>query len=298
MLEKDNTYLAKWLNDELSAEELSELKGLPEYEDYKKIREGLTYFDAPTFDAQKSLETTIGKLNTQKKGRVINFKPFIYAISAAACILLIMGLFFNTVTYSADPGKQLVATLPDGSSVELNAASTLSHQRFFWSKERTVDLDGEAFFKVAPGKTFTVKTNLGDVKVLGTEFNVKARSEEFNVACYHGKVLVSTDAAKTTLQKGEAAILEGKKLIEKNITGSEPLWMNGESLFDRVALGNVLDEIERQYDVNFIRNSIDQNRLFTGGFIHTDLKIALESVLEPMGIRYVVTNTTITLSSP
>ncbi|PKV48928.1 FecR family protein [Aquimarina sp. MAR_2010_214] len=297
--EKENTYLAKWLNNDLTPEELEELKKLPEYDDYKKIVEGLTYFRAPSFNLQPSLATTLGKIYRPKKAKVINLKPIVYAITAAASILLIIGLFFNTVSYTVESGQQLAIVLPDGSSVDLNAASTITHQRFFWSKNRKITLDGEAYFKVTPGTNFKVTTKFGEIEVLGTQFNVKSRSNEFKVGCYQGKVRVSTqENEQKILQKGEGVSLKDKKLIEEIITDPEPLWKKGESIFSSDPLINVLDELERQYDITFKRNKIDQNQLFTGGFNYNNLNIALESVLIPMGIEYVVNGTNVSLSTP
>ncbi|WP_109851050.1 FecR family protein [Aquimarina sp. AU58] len=297
--EKENTYLAKWLNNDLSPEELEELKKLPEYDDYKKIVEGLAYFKAPSFDLQPSLATTLGKIYRPKKAKVINLKPIVYTFTAAASIVLIIGLFFNTVSYTADLGQQLAVVLPDGSSVDLNAASTLTHRRFFWLQNRKITLEGEAYFKVTSGSNFTVATKLGKIEVLGTQFNVKSRAAEFSVACYEGKVRVSTqDNQQKILQKGNGVSLKDKKLIDETITDQEPLWKKGESIFNSVPLIHVLDELERQYDITFRRDKINQNQLFTGGFNYNDLSIALESVLVPMGIEYVVNGTTVLLSVP
>ncbi len=295
--DNENTYLAKWLNDDLSPEELDELKKLPEYDDYKKIVNGLEFFNPPSFDLQGSLKTTVANLDQPKKGKVIRLRPILYAISVAASIVLIIGFFFNKVTYSANPGAQLAVVLPDGSSVDLNAASTLSHQRFFWSTNRKVTLEGEAFFKVTSGTNFIVATKLGNIEVLGTQFNVKGRKDEFGVQCYEGKVRVSSlENQKKILEKGDAVSLKGSALVATKITDPTPLWMRGESLFTSVSLGKVLDEIERQYNITFTRDAIDQNQLFTGGFNYKDLKIALESVLVPMEIEYVVNGKIVKLS--
>ncbi|GAA4279419.1 FecR family protein [Aquimarina mytili] len=295
--ENENIYLAKWLNNDLSAEELEELKALPEYDEYKKIVDGLTFFNPPSFDVQKSLKTTITKLDAPKKGKVIKLKPVLYAISAAASIVLIIGLFFNKVTHTADPGQQIAVVLPDGSSVNLNASSTLSHQRFFWSSNRNVTLNGEAFFKVAKGTNFSVSTPLGTVEVLGTQFNVKGRSDEFLVGCYEGKVRVSSlKNQKKILKKGDAVSLKNEELISRKIKDITPLWMQGESLFDSIPLKKVLDELERQYSITFKREAIDQDQLFTGGFNYKDLKIALESVLVPMEIEYIINGNIVSLS--
>lgn len=296
--ENENTYLAKWLSNDLSPEELEEFRNMPEYDDYKKIITGLEYFKAPSFDLKESLETTVDKLDQPRKPKVIKLKPFIYAISAAASIVLIIGLFFNTVTYTAASGQQLAIVLPDGSNIELNAATTLSHKRFFWMQNREVQLDGEAFFRVTSGSTFTVTTDLGTIEVLGTQFNVKKREKEFRVECYEGKVRVSTIQNKQKiLQKGQGVVLQDKQLLDERIIDSQPLWKIGESIFNSAPLKEVLDELERQYSITFIRENIDQTKFFTGGFNNKDVNIALESVLIPMGIDYTINGSKILLST-
>ncbi|WP_438710561.1 FecR family protein [Aquimarina muelleri] len=296
--DKENTYLAKWLNNDLNAEELKELKKLPEYGDYKKIVESLEYFKPPSFDTQESLTTTLNKVNASKKTKVINLKSIMISVSAAASILLIIGLFFNQVTYYASSGQQLSIVLPDGSFVDLNAGSELTHQRFFWSQNREITLQGEGYFKVTSGTNFTVTTSLGKIEVLGTQFNIKEREKLFEVNCYEGRVKVSTNNnLQKILEKGEGVSLKDKKLIEHTITHTEPAWKKGESVFNSTPLQFALDEIERQYNITFKRGVIDQNKLFTGGFNYNDLNIALESVLIPMGIDYIVNGTIISLSN-
>jgi len=296
MAEEKDPYLAKWLIDKLSPKDLEKFEKSEEYTDFEKIVKGMEYFYAPDFDEDRSLETTLAKLEQQKNSKVINIRPFLYIISAAASITLLIGLFFNKISYTATPGSQLSVVLPDGSTVELNAGSSLSHQRFFWSNDRNVSLDGEAFFKVTSGNTFTVTSALGDVKVLGTQFNVKGRAKTFEVTCYEGKVKVSSQDQQNILKAGDAIILKNNHLVPSKTINTQPLWMQGESLFTSIPLSEVLDEIERQFDVTFIRNNINLSKLFTGGFVHGDLTIALESVLAPMGIQYQISNKTITLS--
>lgn len=298
MAEDKNPYLAKWLNDDLTPQELEQFKKSEEFDDYDKIVKGLEYFDAPSFDEEASLAVTLQKLQDQKKGKVISLKPFIYAISAAASILLIIGLFFNKVSYTVDLGTQLSVILPDGSTADLNAGSTLTYNRFFWSQNREVQLDGEGLFKVETGNNFTVITDSGKIEVLGTVFNVKSRKTIFEVACYEGKVSVETNSnQQQIIKKGEAVSLKDNKLHKTSISRSGPLWKNGESLFISIPLKEVLDELERQYNITFIRTNIDENKLFSGGFLYNNLDLALESVLVPMNIEYVINGLSVKLSN-
>jgi ferric-dicitrate binding protein FerR (iron transport regulator) len=105
--------------------------------------------------------------------------------------------------------------LPDGSQVYLNRNSSVSYDKNF--NPRNIELEGEAFFSVVSGETpFAVKTNQGEVDVLGTEFNVKAEAEELEVDVEEGVVDLKTKNDNSKLKKGEMAVYnEGKGAIKK-----------------------------------------------------------------------------------
>ena len=113
----------------------------------------------------------------------------------------------NTFTTIYSPGGQKTKViLPDKSIVWLNAKTTLKYASIFNEKQRSVYIDGEAFFDVTHDKTrpFVVKTSTINIKVYGTTFNVKAYKED-----------LFTEA---TLVKGKISI-EGMNLVGKD--GSE-----------------------------------------------------------------------------
>ncbi len=97
-------------------------------------------------------------------------------------------------------GAKAQFTLLDGTQVTLNAGSKLRYNNKYGIKDRNVELEGEAYFKVAKDKErpFIVKTSHIAVKALGTEFNVKA---------YPGDKTI-----ETTLVEGSVKVekLEGK----------------------------------------------------------------------------------------
>ncbi len=95
--------------------------------------------------------------------------------------------------------------LPDGSLVYLNHGTTIRFDKEFES--RSVALYGEAFFDVVTAETeFLVSTDQGDITVLGTEFNVKARSDEIEVDVKSGLVELKTEYANSKIKKGVKAI--------------------------------------------------------------------------------------------
>lgn len=108
-----------------------------------------------------------------------------------------------------------VVLLPDGSQVYLNHHSSISYQEHF--DPRTLNLSGEAFFIVEPNTSiFTVTTAHGDIKVLGTEFNVKTNSDQVAVEVKKGVVELQTQYDKSTLKKGIKAVYkDGEQAIRK-----------------------------------------------------------------------------------
>ena len=94
--------------------------------------------------------------------------------------------------------------LPDNSIVYLNHNSSISYDKDFES--RKVELTGEAYFNVTSGATpFIITTSLGEVSVLGTEFNVKLDDEELEVEVESGTVELTTTQGKNKLTKGQKA---------------------------------------------------------------------------------------------
>jgi transmembrane sensor len=176
--------------------------------------------------------------------------------------------------------------LPDESAVLLNANTSIHYARVNWSSDRSVHLIGEAYFKVTKGNHFTVRTDLGNVTVLGTEFNVVNRRGIFEVMCYEGSVSVSSDHNEIILTPGEGyRLINGSPLQLKTIT-TAPTWIENESSFNQWPLHFVLDELERQYDIRIDDSQIDSQQSFTGSFTHTNLELALKTVLTPFDLTY------------
>jgi len=172
--------------------------------------------------------------------------------------------------------------LPDGSNIRLNAASDL---RFTASEqERLVSLTGEAFFDVTQdGRSFAVQTQTGRVTVLGTSFNVYSRAQILRVSCVTGRVRVSHPGTATdyTLEPGQSVALLADGTTEKSLPSTtEALdWLEGRSTFNGQPLGEVIAELERQFDLE-IRTpaSLDLLQPMQTGFPHDALDTALQIV--------------------
>ena len=144
---------------------------------------------------------------------IIHFSTIIGLILLASC---------GPSSISSGDGFQQV-DLPDGSVVNLNKNSTISFDSDF--SDRTVHLQGEALFEVVEGNgEFTVKTESGEVVVMGTIFNVKDRDDEMEVEVEEGEVELKAGGKKNRLKKGNRASFKkgnGLKLGQANFKHKE-----------------------------------------------------------------------------
>lgn len=165
-------------------------------------------------------------------------------------------------------GGQYELTLPDGSKIWLNAASTLKFPKTFSGQPgRTVELSGEAYFEVAKDKLhpFRVKSAGQEVEVLGTHFNVNAYRDEAHIktTLLEGKVKVN-DAA--ILSPNEEAVVAGGKIKINQVNAQEAVaWKNGEFMFNDEQLGIIMRKIARWYDLEIrYQDENMQTQLFGG----------------------------------
>ncbi|PSR55715.1 hypothetical protein AHMF7605_20510 [Adhaeribacter arboris] len=171
-------------------------------------------------------------------------------------------------TLTIPTGSQYKITLPDGSQVWLNAASTLSFSDFSTEKKRVVALTGEAYFEVAKNKhqPFLVKAKGTTVEVLGTHFNVMAYPEEnsINTTLLEGSVKVSNTSSHKILQPGFQAKAGTTIEVEKVDVNAAVAWKNGFFHFQNAELKIIMRQLERWYGVEFVNPGRLQNQHFTG----------------------------------
>lgn len=290
--------ISKWLNNDLNDQELQAFKALEDYDDLVKLNNNLQEFKADDFNTQTELEkvlTTIKSKKSQPKTSWV--KTF---MRVAAILVVGFSLYYYTTTLDTTITTQIAekttVDLPDASSVALNAKSSLVFNKNNWNKKRDVELNGEAFFKVAKGSSFNVITTSGTVTVYGTQFNVKQRNQYFEVICYEGLVGVTYNTQETKLKPGDSfLIIDGKIIAKEKEYRSTPSWLNNESLFESVPYKVVVAEFERQYNVDFTLLGVDSTQVFTGGFSHENMDVALQSITLPLHLTYSKDHNTIIL---
>jgi len=196
-------------------------------------------------------------------------------------------------------GSKKTVILPDGSTVTLNAASTLSYPATMADGSRTVELLGEGYFDVAAKSCFPFKVRAKEmmIEVLGTRFNVRSYPDEPTTAFVTaGAVKVSCHNHTMVLHPGsEAAIgfsnLNGCALQVRNTldTATTVAWTKGLLTFTDADLRSLLRELSRIYNVDIQLEGKVSDHRFQGSL---SLQESVDQVLERLVIPY--TNVTIT----
>ena len=163
---------------------------------------------------------------------------------------------YNTI--ETPRGGMWQVRLPDGTSVWLNAVSSITYPlSFSKGKKRIVSLKGEAYFEVAQDKEhpFVVKTSKQEVEVLGTHFNINAYDDEATVATtlLEGSIKVQSYQAgqpANILVPGEQSILSANGINIKQVDATESIdWKNGYFMFNNEKQESIMRKISRWYNV-------------------------------------------------
>ncbi|HOK60506.1 MAG: FecR domain-containing protein [Tenuifilum sp.] len=230
------------------------------------------------------------------KGRVIQLTLTRVAVAASVLVALMLTSYIylyrmGNVHVQLARGEHGVVYLPDSSRVTLNAESKITYNKNRWFFDRSVSLTGEALFEVSKGRRFKVVTTGATTTVLGTVFNVFSRNGLVKVTCFEGKVkVVATNSkSQTLLTKGMEAKTMGYALdVNKTQTTkaeSKPAWTNNEFFFQNAPLSAVIEELERQFNVDIFLNT-DTSRFYTGYFKRTNLDEALNLVCIPLDLKW------------
>jgi transmembrane sensor len=287
MKEPENDILKQFgfADDELLQKALSEL-------DQMKIKPLKTKEEAWAM-FEKSV---IAKAEEKPKSKVVTF-GVIWKIAASLFLIVSIGIGFKTwnkTNYATTNSQRREVVLPDNSTVTLNAATTLTFNKFRWKSSRKVELTGEALFKVTKGSSFEISTLGKTIKVLGTEFNVFSRTDYFAVNCISGRVEVLIPGNKQILlTKGNA--------VRKETGSNEPIkveefadgttWIKGEFYYKNANINLVFDEIARQFNVHITGEVSDHH--YTGYFNKSGLTEALNNVCLPLGLKYSISKDTV-----
>lgn len=292
MKAKHSHIVHKYINGEIDFSELKNQLPEEEFMFWKDTLELVDEFPKSDFDTEAEFEKLIQKRNqaTKKSTRYAKYLNIAAAVIVLLTSAFLIDLYVNkntqptTIVYNAELTENIIV-LPDSSKVYLNQGATVSYNAQQWEEERTLTLNGEAYFDVEEGKNFSVKTTLGLVEVLGTTFNVYDNAKAFKVTCYTGKVRVNNNTKNIVLTPGQSYNNSKDEVI--SVEAKKPQWLNKQSLFEAVPLVEVVKDIENNKNIR-IDLKLDQSYTFTGGYQHQQKpEDILKLISESLGINFI-----------
>lgn len=297
-----NDLIDNWLTQEASAEDRAEMERIIRFTEGLQVPERQSKEQAWE-QLMSSIEEASGTeehllLPEQKRSRTW----YLWAASVAAVLVVsyftLLAPSQGLVSFQTSNAEILTQTLPLQSTVTLNAGSSISYDENTWESYRDIRLQGEAFFEVTKGQPFKVSTDAGSVTVLGTSFNVYQRGDNLSVECFTGKVSVQIEDQKVLLTANEKASIDTKtkRLIKAAFNPQKvATWRIGEFYFDAVELTEVIEELERQFNIEIEVKGDISNRFYTGFFSTQNLTEALQLVFVPMGLNAKANGNSITI---
>lgn len=216
---------------------------------------------------EAEIESELALLKTRTSAKSVGFGFRKILLAAAAVCILAMGLgwiwYSTPLQLSAPYGDLVTADLPDGSTVQLNSGATISYSRLgFGSKNRNIQLTGEAYFDVKPSDiAFKVQTHNAIIDVLGTSFSVRAWDSDANkeTTVYLEKGSLAFSSAgfpenNVLLEPGQASLINVLKPAPtepKKVSGEHALaWRNKGLYYSSVPISVVLDDLKRRFNIS------------------------------------------------
>ena len=256
--------------------------------------------DAAGIDVERSLRQFKRRMHA---GRRISLRRSAVRIAAAAVIaavLLAGGLttvllskrLAQPVTVVTQLGERSQVVLPDGTKVWLNSSSSVEYVAPFFSRQRRVKMEGEAYFEVEHDRRapFVVSTNGLDIEVLGTRFNIRNDDNEHRVTTVllEGAVKAyasGREQASVRLHPAQQLVFDTRthamRLTDCPSAERSINWIDGRFCFEHDTFGEIVAELPRYYnvDIRFMDNRLRDMR-FSGNFRVEDGIYHIMSVLQ------------------
>jgi ferric-dicitrate binding protein FerR (iron transport regulator) len=228
--------------------------------------EGMFPVAHPVRPADSVAETRVqrsARILPFRKARISPLRPWQGYAAIAACVamLLAVGITLDNNTIEAEYGETLTHTLVDGSKLLLNSGARIRVASKFNKDSRELRImRGEVQFDVAKSNVpFTVRTAHGRVEVLGTSFNVRYwptdAESATDVAVESGRVrVIARPGREVILESGDTARMgrDGQVHVTEATADAENQlsWASNSFKFSDHPTGDILEELERRYDVD------------------------------------------------
>lgn len=308
---KWDSYLKQFPDTKLAADHARKIiLGLDSMEDRISQKE------IPDTKLHSQFEETWDKYKGEKSKTVIlRISKVMWRSISIAAVLVFAVLFYSVLNnFITDrnsiheyfevyvpSAKQSQLTLPDGTKIWVNSETKIKYSNQFNSKERTIYLDGEAYFEVSKNEDlpFYVVSNGVEIKVVGTKFNVKGYGDDsmIETILVEGKIELSRTGDKSgrsiELQPGDKAILHlntNKVAFSRKDVGADLAWKDGKVIFRDTPLFEVCKSLSRRYNAEIILSDDTDDLLshpFTFTIENETLPLVLEYLCRAAPLKYV-----------
>jgi len=202
--------------------------------------------------------------------RIRFFSTTLFRIAAVTLILVGLGtaaIYMNKSGYlnkkitviAGNDQKNILVSLPDGSTINLNRNSEVNYRKNFSKSGRNVKLIGEAYFEISPdvSKPFIIDAGNAKVKVVGTSFNVITDNSESAVEVFveTGKVIVSDNSDIRTIQLDPGFVGTMNSKATARILNTNPnylSWKTGLLVYNGQKLDVVFKDLKRVYNMDIV----------------------------------------------
>ena len=255
-----NNLLNKFINENITPDERKVLKNSVTELSDEELKQAMSdvweqYETKAT--SPVAFEQIARKLSIKSQSSMRHTLLFIAKVAAVIAIPLLIGIQIHLyitndklnkfidqqLAIQVESGEKAAITLPDGTKVYLNAATSLSYPSDFGLYQRDIYLTGEAYLEVAKDaeKPFHVHTDDVEIEVLGTKFNVNSYPDQ--------------DEVETTLIEGAVKL------------HFETAWTRGELVFRSAKFSDIIEKLKKRYGVEIqITGDKYNTDLFTGSF--------------------------------
>ncbi len=267
-------------------------ENLMEYEQLKKLWTSKGKISIHDFDTDAAWTKVVRQVRPSGANIIPFYSKKIMRYAAAVAVLIMSSIFgyYYLNDTSPVPIAQIVSTksgelvvLNDGSKVWLNNNTSLTYPERFGRSNRTVTLNGEAFFEVEknPEKPFIIKTQNAETKVLGTSFNVNSNEQTTEVMVTTGRVEVSSsNNEKVVVTPGYTAKVQSETLSSFATTNLNYLsWKTGEFTFNETELTKVVADLNAYHNGQIrLENDLITNCKITADFDAVPLSEIMEMI--------------------
>ena len=292
MNDNQDILLSKWLQGSISSEELTLLKQKYNLEELKDILDAQQNYDLDIVPAEEMWEGFQHQQDLEQVEQLRSGKSF-FALPIFIFLLILLGLglvyFLKSDGIKTKRTEQQNYEFADGSKVIVGPESNLTFNESKWNEERRLELYGQAFFDVEKGKEFIVETNAGNIRVLGTEFDIWQIHNEFlRVQCYEGSVAVKANNQKEVVLKPGEEVRINKNILSDitSISENQSDWLDNQRQYKSLPAYLVLGDMSRFYGKKFTMPKSLENEVFSGYLPTNNLEDMVKKFAIPMSWKW------------